>query len=389
MRGKIFKQPHQAKGSYTIVISLGLDPATGKRKQQWVTVRGSKHDAERRLAEILHQIDTGSFNKPGKTTVAEFLARWLAEYSKPNLSSRSYERYAGIVRTHLIPALGGMPLTQLKPEHLQKHYAALLDKGLAARTVRYDHVVLHCALRLACKWGLLTRNVADSVDVPRAQRGAMQTWDEWEMAQFLEAAKTTPYHALFYTNLYTGMRRSELLALSWRHVDLLYCQISVERGLHRLSNGEYSFTQPKSAKSRRTIALPPSLSLILKEHRANQERARILTGKPLTEDDLVFAHDDGSPLSPNSVSRAWDLLAKAAAVKPIRFHDARHTHATLLLKQGVHPKIVQERLGHSTIATTLDTYSHVSPGLQEAAAARFDAAMSDAYNGHVENHARQ
>jgi len=142
------------------------------------------------------------------------------------------------------------------------------------------------------------------------------------------------------------------------------------------------FTQPKSIKSRRTIALPSSLVILLKDHREKQEYARMFEGKSLAEDDLVFAHLNGSPLFPNSVSRAWGLIAKKADVKVIRFHDARHSHATLLLKQGAHPRVVQERLGHSTIATTLDVYSHVTPGIQEAVAARFDEVMSGKYNSH-------
>ncbi len=290
---------------------------------------------------------------------------------------------AGIIHGYLTPTFGGIPLTQLRPEHVQKLYAAMLEKGLAPRSVKYAHTVTHGSLRLACMWGLLNRNVADMVVVPEAKRTEMQVWDEWEMGQFLEAAKSTPYHCLFYATLYTGMRRSELLALDWHHVDLLGAQISVERGLHWTKDG-YKFLECKTTKSRRTIALPPSLALLLKEHREKQWLARMVVGKPLTDDSLVFAHDDGSPLFPNSVSRAWGLLAKQAGVKPIRFHDGRHTHATILLKQGVHPKVAQERLGHSTIATTLDLYSHVTPGIQEAAAARFDAPMLDRYNGRVE-----
>jgi integrase len=196
----------------------------------------------------------------------------------------------------------------------------------------------------------------------------------------LEVAKTTPYYVLFYAALYTGARRSELLGLPWRHIDFLYYQINNERGLHRIKDEGYIFTQPKSVKSRRSIAMPPSLSLRLKEHKEKQKYDRLLAGKPLTEDDLVFSHPDGSPLFPNSISRAWSLLARKTGIKVIRFHDARQSHATLLLRQGAHPRVVQEQLGHSTIATTLDVYSHVTPCLQEAVAARFDEVLSTRYN---------
>jgi len=154
----------------------------------------------------------------------------------------------------------------------------------------------------------------------------------------------------------------------------------VERSLHQLRSGSLVFRSPKTAKGRRTIALPPSAILVLKEHYEKQKLERAMLGIPLTDEDLVFSHLDGRPLCPNTVTRAWTTLAARAGLKVIRLHDARHSHASLMLKQGVHPKIVQERLGHSTIAVTLDTYSHVAPGLQEAAAKRFDEAFSARYN---------
>jgi len=380
MKGRIIKR----KGSknYTIVLQIGLDPSTGKRKQQWITAGTSKREAEDKMAKLIHELNSGTYIKPNKINVAQYLRSWLAECCKPSLTQRSYERYRGIVENNLIPAIGRIRLIDLRPEHIQQHYANLIDRGLAARTVRYDHMVLHGALRMAVKWQLVPRNIADVVEPPKARNSEMQTWDSDEVTTFLEAAKSTPYHVLFYAALYTGARRSELLGLSWRHVDFIYSQIDIERGLHRTKEWGYIFTQPKSAKSKRTIALSPSLVLLLKEHREKQECARLLINKPLTEDDLVFAHDDGSPLFPNSVSRAWTMLASNVGIKLIRFHDARHTHASLLLKQGAHPRIVQERLGHSTIATTLDVYSHVTPGLQEAVATRFDEAMSSKYNDH-------
>jgi integrase len=203
----------------------------------------------------------------------------------------------------------------------------------------------------------------------------MQTWDEDEVARFLETAKDSPYYVLFYTALFTGMRRSELLALRWCDVDFIFSQVYINRSLNQLRDGSFVFTQPKSAKSRRTVALTPSASITLEKYKATREVQRSMLGISLKDDDLVFSTVAGKPLRPNTVSRAWTIMAARSGVKVIRFHDARHTHATLMLKQGVNPKIVQERLGHATIAVTLDTYSHVVPGLQEAAAAGFDKLM--------------
>jgi len=382
MRGHITKR---SEGSYSIVLDVGTDPATGRRKQQRVTVRGTKKDAEKRLAELFHQLDTGTFTKPSKDTLSDFLSRWLQDYAKPHLTPRAYERYESIIRVHLTPSLGSIPLTEVRPDHIQKHYTAMLNDGLSARTVRYHHVILHVALQSAVKWGLVPRNVADAVDPPRPGHTEMHTWNENEIAQFLDGIKDSQYYTLFYTALFTGMRRSELLGLTWQDIDLLYSVISVNRGLHHLSDGSYVFTEPKSAKSKRTIALPPSAILVLKAHYDNQKLERDMVGKPLSDTDLVFSTIEGKPLRPNTITRAWETLAARYGVKVIRFHDARHTHASIMLKQGIHPKIVQERLGHSSIAVTLDTYSHVAPGLQESAAKRFDEVLSSGYNKHTES----
>lgn len=369
MRGHIVQR--SKNGSYSIKISIGKDPETGKYKYKWYTVKGSSKDAQKRLTELLHQLDTGQYVKPGKSTVADFLKQWLETYAKQALSPRGFERYRDIINNRFIPEFGSVPLAQLKPEHLQKYYAGMLSAGLSPGSVRYHHAVIHVALKTAVKWGLVGRNIADAVDRPKKQRNDMQVWDESEINTFLQAAKGTHYYALFFTALFTGMRRSELLALRWQDIDFIYSQISVSRTLHHLKSGEYVFTQPKSEKSRRTIAMSPSLFLVLESYRKAKEVEASMRNKTVSQSDLVFSNLD-KPFRPNTVTRAWSDMAKHAGVKPIRLHDARHTHASLMLKQGIHPKVVQERLGHSSIEMTLDIYSHVAPGLQELAAQRFD-----------------
>lgn len=368
MRGHIVSR---SKGSYSIKISLGKDPITGKYKYQWFTVRGSKKDAEKKLSELLHQQDTGTYMKPGKTTVAYYLQRWLRDYAKPNLSPRTLEGYEHIIKRYICPDLGNYTLINLKTEHLQHYYSDKLNAGLSGQTVRHHHMVMHKALESAVEWGLVPRNVADAVKPPRAQRIEMQTWGEDEIAQFLEVTKTTPYYELFYLALFTGMRRSELLALRWQDIDFIYSQLYVNRSLHVLKGGKVIFGSPKTSTGRRTIALSPSSILLLREYRVKKEMESLLLGKVVSDDDLVF-NILGKHLLPNTITHAWTKLVKRAGLKAIRFHDARHTHASIMLKQGVHPKIVQERLGHTSIQITLDTYSHVAPGLQEAAANRFD-----------------
>jgi integrase len=376
MRGHIVKR---GKNSYSIAISVGKDANTGKYKYQWVTVKGTKKDAEKRLSELLHQLDNGTFIKPGKTNLSEYLERWLRDYVWPNLAPRTAEGYESIVRCHLRPALGMIPLIQLKPENIQRYYSEKLSRGrydgggaLTQTTVSHHHTCLHRALKMALKWGLISRNPADVVTPPRPQRSEIHTMNEDDITRFLEAAKKTSYHVIFYLAVFTGMRRSELLALRWCDVNLLLCQVHVTRTLHHLRTGEIVIRSPKSAKGRRMVMLSPSTSLLLQEHRDKQEVQRAMLAIPPNDDDLVFSDLEGKPLLPDTVSHVWAKLVKRTGLEGIRFHDARHTHASLMLKQGVHPKVVQERLGHATISTTLDLYSHVAPGLQEAAAAGFD-----------------
>ena len=381
MRGSIIKR---SESSYAIVLSLGKDPATGKRKQQWVTVKGNRREAERRLTELLHQLNIGTFIKPGRLTVKEYLQQWLQDYCVANLSPRTHELYSYICEKHLIPHIGLISLTELKPSHLQHLYSDKLSTGrsngkggLSNRTVQIIHITLHKALQNAVKTGLLVRNVAGAVDTPRIQRREMHVMSETDLHIFLEYAKDTPYYTLFYTSLFTGMRRAELLALRWSDIDLELCQLSVTRSMQYIRDAvpenRISFREPKTAKSRRLIALSPSTVITLREHKTKQAELRQSLGySPLSDNDLVFSHYDGSPLLPNSVTHAWIKLVRRCGLHGIRLHDARHTHASLMLKQGIHPKIVQERLGHASIQITLDTYSHVAPGLQQAAANRFD-----------------
>jgi len=379
MKGCIRKR---SKGSWTIWVELGCDPETGKRKQQTLTIHGSKKDAERELRAVLTRIEGGAHVKPAKMTVREYLEHWLQDYATINTGPRTYEGYAGIVHAHLIPALGSIPLVALQPQHIQNYYSKALQfgrkdgkGGLSAETIRHDHRVLFEVLRHAVKQGMLIRNVAEAVNPPHPDHKEMATLGLESVNKLLDAVRGTPYYDLFYTAMYTGLRRSELLALRWHHIDLELATLSVVETIHQLRNREYVTRQPKSKRGRRLIALSPSLAVLLRDHKAKQELDRMLLGKLLLPNDLVFSNPDGTPLRPNSITRRFKEVADSIGLNGVRFHDLRHTHATLMLRQGIHPKIVSERLGHSSIAITLDTYSHVLPGLQEAAARKFDEGL--------------
>jgi len=368
----------RSKGSWEIYLDTGLDPVTGKRLRHYETIKGSKKLAKQRLAELEVSIGEGSFIKPKRITLGEWLGDWLNGYVTTNCGIRTAQSYQSEVRRHLIPALGAIPLTQLQPQQLQNYYAHALSQGrvdgkggLSARTVQYHHRILSEALSHAIKMGLLVRNVAKVADPPHPERRNMATLALEDIPKFLEATQETPYYVLFYTTLYTGMRLGELLGLRWCDIDLDMASLSVVQALYKRS-GVCKMLKPKSSHSRRRIALSPSLALLLREYKADQQTQRILLGKLPADSDLVFSHLDGKPLDPGVVSHTFAKVLKKARLPHIRFHDLRHTHATLLLKSGIHPKIVSERLGHANIVITLDTYSHVLPGLQERAAEHFD-----------------
>jgi integrase len=262
MRGTIIKRGD----SFRIKVSLGKNSETGKYESYFETIKGNKKDAEKRLNEVINEHEKGTFTKPGKITLADYLEQWLRDYAFPNLSPRTAEGYETIINKHLIPSLGQIPLTQLRPDTIQKYYSEMLANGrcnlkggLSKQTVRHHYICLHTALQNAVKMGMLIRNPVDATTSPRPGHTEMHTMNEKDIHIFLEYAKSTQYYALFYTALFTGMRRSELLGLRWQDIDLLLLQISVNRSLHQLSKKRIVFRQPKTDKSRRLIVLQPQL----------------------------------------------------------------------------------------------------------------------------------
>ncbi len=376
MKGHIYQR---AKGSWTIVYDLATDSVTGKRRQRSQTVKGTKRDAERALREVLISLEQGSYVKPNKITLGELLRQWLRDYASMNTTDRTQESYTEIIERHLIPSLGKVWLTDLQAQHIQSYYANKLSEGrvdgkggLSARSVVYHHRILSKALDYAVKMGLVVRNVAKIVEPPRVARVTMHTLSPEEVIRFLDAARETDYYVYFSTLLYTGLRRGELLALRWRNLDLENGKLTVVETAYKLGDGRYIIKEPKTPHSRRNVTLPTSLVELFKVYRADQELLRIQLGVSLYADDFVFIRPDGSPINPSAVTLAFRRIMKKAGLKDLRIHDLRHTHATLMLMAGVHPKVVSERLGHANIGITLDIYSHVLPGLQEAAAEKFD-----------------
>ncbi len=310
---------------------------------------------------------------PAKITVAEYIRVWLRDYAEHNVAASTLQRYRGIVESHIIPTLGSRRLADLRPIDIQAAYTRWLSpggrcgsemRGLSPRTVLHHHRLLREALNQAVRWQLLARNPCDSVEPPRPTRAEVKVLDGREAKRLLDAAKAEPLYALYHTAVTTGARLGELLALRWQDVDFEGSRMSVSRTVRRYSDNGYVFSSPKTHRSRRPIALDAKTKDVLLEHRRRQLERRLLVGPAYDDQDLVFATSTGTPLGDSTVRTTFTRILQAAGLKRIRLHDLRHTAATLMLKAGVNPKVVSDRLGHSTISITLDIYSHVLPDMQ-------------------------
>lgn len=379
MRGHIRKR---GKHSWTVYIYKGRDES-GRRRYDTSTVRGSRDDAEAECTRLLRDLDTGSYVEPSRMTVEDLLLKWL-DSARMSVAPKTFERYEEIVRKHLIPTLGSRLLTKLRALHIEAYYAEALATGrcnkrggLSAQTVLHHHRVLRKALQKAVKWQLLTRNPAADVDPPRPERRQMQTLESDDTAQLLAAARRTRLYVAIVLAITTGMRRGEILALRWSDIDWQNRALSVRRSLEQTRKGGLRFKEPKTGRGR-LIALPPLTVTALKQHRARQAARRLQLGAVFQDQDLVCEAGEGSPWSPVAVTSAFRKLIAKLDLPRVRLHDLRHSHATHLLREGVHPKVVSERLGHSKVGVTLDTYSHVLPTLQQEAAQRVQDSLEAA-----------
>jgi integrase len=307
---------------------------------------------------------------PG-TTVAEYLSRWLA-HAKARVRATTHDGYEGLIRLYALPRIGQRELASLRPLDLQDLYAELLASGsLKAGTVLNLHLVLTQALNQAVRWGILPANPAKGAQPPRPIRPEPRVVDEALAVRLLAATRDTSFEIPVAIALGTGMRRGEILALRWSDLDTGLGMAQVRRSV-QTSRAGLVVQEPKTRRSRRAVALPEVLRPYLRRQRADQRRRRAALGAAWQDLDLVVDRGDGGYLNPDTLSSGWATFCRRVGFAGIRFHDLRHGHATLLLLQGVHPKIVSERLGHASIGITLDLYSHVLPSMQAEAARAFD-----------------
>jgi len=374
MRGCVSKRGSK----WSWVVEMGKN-SEGKRRQKSKGGYESKADAEKALQKVLHELNTDTYIEPTKDDVTTFFTSWLAQ-KQMHIRPGTYKTYRWLVNYHIIPQLGQIKMVNLSPQHLVSMYERLGsgEKHLSPQTINHVHKVLHDALETAVKWELLVKNVARLVKPPQIPKSETKTWTDEELMQFLEFTKNSRYHIIFLLAATTGMRRGEVLGVKWEDISLETGKLCVRRSYTRGVVG-HIFQEPKTAAGIRTIVLPQQTVDALKKHRLVLEEDRKKAEKNGTEYNnhgLVVQTRNGFPVSPYFLEARWlDLLRKSGLPK-IRLHDLRHTHASLLLKAGIHPKAVSERLGHSSIMITLDRYSHLFPTLQQEAAERFDELLS-------------
>ena len=351
---------------------------TDERRRETKGGFATRKDCQAAMNRLLVAVEQQSYSAPTKATVREYLTREWLPAVKATIRPSTYNSYVQHVECHICPHIGSLKLAKLTGSQVNTLYAKLAEsgsgngrKGLSPQTIRHVHACLHKACQDAVRWGHISRNPLDAADPPRKSGDGtkeMRTWSKEQLKAFLAAVHDDRLCPLWHLIAMTGMRRGEAIGLRWQDVDLENARLSVRRALVP-TNREVVISEPKTAKGRRVVALDPVTVEVLKSQAARQLEEQQLWDDAWVDSGLVFTAENGDALDPESVSRYFRQAVKKALLPTIRLHDLRHTHATLALQAGVHPKVVSERLGHATVSITLDTYSHAIPAMQEEAAA--------------------
>ncbi len=378
MKGKAEKREGKRGKTWQFTVELPRDPVTGKRRQKLLTAP-TKREVEDLAGQMYAAMANGTFGEAdvNKLTMDQYFTHWL-EMTAHSHKPATHRRYTENTNLHFRPFFGKMKLAKLSAIHIETFYADRLAAGLGGTTVNLLHNILHSALKQAVRLNLITRNPTEMVDPPRKTTPEQKAWDARQTSAFLKVADQHEWAALWRLAITTGLRRGELLGLRWSDIDWEQGALSVRRTLSRGATGGYEFGVPKTQAGKRKVELTSSVMASLQAHRRRQVEARLALDAPYQDQELIFADALGGPVHPNTMRNQFLKLVAQAGVPPIRIHDLRHTSATLMLANGEHVKIVSERLGHASIAITLDRYSHVTPGMQREAANRLDQLLEGA-----------
>lgn len=359
--------------SWYFVAELGVDPLTGKRKRKKQRGFKTKKDAEKALALIEAEVFKGTYFEPSSIHFKDHLYEWF-KVKKNSINIQTAQVYENYLNNRIIPVLGHVQLSQLTPMLLQNYVSNLKEEGLASATIKKIYNIIKGSLDYAVNMELLPSNPAKKIQLPKDKKKEMKVWDIDEIRAFLKIASKDRLYPAFHLAITTGMRRGEILGLRWKDVDLDKGILYVRQTLSK--DGKRFLSGAKTESSVRSIKLSNETIAVLRKHKARVAKEKLQLGPDYVDYDLVVCTSKGTPVNPENLKKTYERLIKEADVPKIRFHDLRHTHATMLLAQGVHAKVISERLGHSNIKITLDTYSHVLPNMQEEAANQIDALLS-------------
>jgi integrase len=380
----------RGRDRWQIVVDAGKQ-ADGRRRQVYKTISGPKREAQRALRKLLGEIESRGAPSGGRATVSEFVESWLASIGS-RVSPTTHDRYAQLLRLNVVPKIGTLRLTDVRPLHVETLYSQLLKDGrfdgtggLSARTVHHVHIVLGGMFRDATRLRLISHSPLSYVRGPKVRLKEMIALNEVDAKTLLANATVSDVFVPVLLALTCGLRRGEILGLKWGDVDLDRQSLAVRRVLAR-SKGKIWVKEPKSQSGRRTVAIPAYAVDLLRTQQVAAKEKGLKHGRTDVATWFVCPGPSGVMWHPTGFGNAWQaFIRKQTATLRVRFHDLRHTHATLLLRANVPAKVVSERLGHATTGITLDTYSHVLPGMQEDAAAKLDTLFADASTGTTED----
>ena len=363
--GSIFQRKD---GRWVGVLTLGWVNGTRKRRSFYGKTRKEAHE---KLTAALRDQQRGLPIVGERQTLQEFLRGWLEDSVRPNVRPRTLESYAEICRLHLIPTLGRLPLVKITPQHIQTLLNEKLESGLSSRRVQYIHAVIRRALGQAEKFSLVPRNVARLVDSPSVSRIEVVPFDASETKKFLVAVEGDRLGALFVVAVGVGLRKGEILGLYWSDIDFEQQELRVRRSLQRIG-GQLQFVPPKTDRSRRVLGLPAFVVQALRQHRSRQLEELLHADGSWQDSDLVFTTLTGAPLDGPGVTRRLHRILQSNGLPRVRFHDLRHTNASLQLFKEVDLPTIMKNMGHSQISLTSEVYTHVVPELQREAARKMD-----------------
>ena len=354
------------KGTVTVEVIWNPNNTVKKQVRKSFT-HEKKGEVQKWLNEQISQKNNGTLVSPRETTIKQWIENWLEKYKKNKLKTRTYESYDAIIKNHIIPAIGKKRLQDLRTKDLQELYTKKVNEGKSPQTIRHIHIIIHSSLKQALKENLIPRNVADFCELPEKIRPKVNVMTLEELKQLLEANKNHKFYPLLLLEIGTGLRASELLGLHWHNLDLDKGSLFVGANAVETKAGVKYQNTPKTKQSIRLIQIPEEARRVLLEY---QEKTKH------DNSDIVFPNESGGYMRVSTLTQIFKYTwLKKANLKGFTFHSLRHAHATQLLQLGIHPKVVQQRLGHSTITITMDTYSHVIPQLQQEAADKINTIL--------------